>query len=113
MHIQTPRITPVYTLCKIRDAEKKCQEFEARARSFLLEGIREKRAAVNILIAVKVFLLQKEKEAEKEGRHFGETEAMLKAETLKVLERQERFLNDLDAGDPVEIAPGHSLRRPR
>lgn len=66
-----------------------------------------------ILIAARVFLQQKEKEAEQEGKSFNEREARLKAETLKVLERQEKFLNDLDAGEPVEISPGYGLRKTR
>jgi len=57
------------------------------------------------------FLRWKETEAKQKGESFGVTEAWLKAETLKVLERHEKFLNGFDAGEPVEIAPGHSLRK--
>ena len=113
VYTQTLVITPVYTLCKIQDADRKCREFEARGRIFLVQGIKERRTAVKLLLAARECLRQKEAEAEKKGELFGETEARLKAETLKVLERQEKFLNDLDAGDPVEIAPGHSLRKSR
>lgn len=110
--LQPPPVTaPVYLLCKVKDAEKKCQEFEARAHSFLVRGVIERRRAVNILIAARECLLQKEAKAEEEGEPFDEKEARLKAETLKVLERQEKFLNRLDAGEPIEIAPGHSLRK--
>ena len=82
-------------------------------RTFLDQGIKERRKAANLLITAKLFLLQKEAEAKRKGEPFGTTEASLKAETLKILERQEKFLNDFDAGEPVEIAPGHSLRKPR
>lgn len=64
---------------------------------------------MRILIAARECLRQKE--AETNGEPFNEKEARLKAETLEVLERQEKFLNDLDAGEPVEIAPGHRLRK--
>lgn len=113
IHLSTLVVTLVYVLCKAKDVEKRCQEFEARAHSFLVQGINERRKAVNVLIVTREYLRQKEAEAEKKGELFGETEARLKAETLKVLERQEKFLNDLDAGDPIEIAPGHSLRKSR
>lgn len=98
-------------LCKAKDAEKKCQEFEAHARNFLVRGINERRRAVKILIAARECLRQKEAKGEEEGESFGMREARLKAETLEVLKRQEKFLNDLDAGEPVEIAPGHRLRK--
>jgi hypothetical protein len=98
-------------LCKAKDAEKKCQEVEARAHSFLVRGIIERRRAVKILIAARECLRQKEVEAEEEGETFDEKEARLKAETLEVLERHEKFLNDLDGGEPVEIAPGYRLRK--
>lgn len=104
-------ITLVYVLCKAKDAEKKCQEFEARAHNFLVRGINERRRAVKILIAAKECLRQKEAKAEEEDEPFDEKEARLKAETLEVLERQVKFLNDLDAGEPVEVAPGHRLRK--
>ena len=112
-YVQTLIIAPVYALCRVQDAERKCQEFEARAHSFLVRGIKERRVAVTLLVAARECLRQKETKAEQEGESFDEMEARLKVETLKVLERQERFLNDLDAGDPVEIAPGHSLRKSR
>jgi len=79
----------------------------------LVQGIKERKRAVRLLIAARECLRQKEIEAEKEGEPFNEREARLKVETLKVLERQEKFLNDLDAGEPVEIAPGHRLRKSR
>jgi len=79
----------------------------------LVRGIEERRKAVKILIAAREYLRQKEKEAEEGGGSFDEKGARLKAETLKVLERQEKFLNDLDGGEPVEISPGHRLRKPR
>ena len=82
-------------------------------RSFLDQGIKERRKAADLLITAKLFLQKKEMEAKRKGEPFGVTEASLKAETLKILERQEKFLNDFDAGEPVEIAPGHSLRKPR
>jgi len=104
---------PVYVLCKIQDAEKECQEFEARARVFLVQGINERRRAVKLLIAARECLRQKETKVEQEGEPFDEKEARLKVETLKVLERQEKFLHDLDAGEPVEVAPGHVLRKSR
>ena len=100
-------------LCRVQDSEKKYHEFEARARGFLIRGIEERRKAVKILIAARECLRQKEKEAEQDGESFNEEDARLKAETLKVLERQEKFLNDLDAGEPVEVSPGHRLRKPR
>jgi len=99
----------IYVLCRAKDAERKCQELEARAHSFLVRGINERRRAMRILIAARECLRQKEVEAD--GEPFDEKEARLKAETLEVLERQEKFLNDLDAGEPVEIAPGHRLRK--
>jgi len=113
VHIQTPVITPVYMLCRVQDSEGRCREFEARARGFLLKGIEERRKAVKILIAARESLRQKEKEAEQDGEPFDEKDARLKAETLKVLERQEKFLNNLDAGEPVEVSPGHRFRKPR
>jgi hypothetical protein len=94
----------------MQEAKKKCQEFEARGYSFLVQGIRERRRATILLIAAKECLRQKEAKAEQEGEPLKEIEAKLKAETLKVLERQEKFLNNLDSGDPVEVAPGHSFR---
>ena len=100
-------------LCKVRDAEKKYQEFEARTYGFLIQGIDERRRAVRILIAARECLRQKEREAEQEGEPFDEKDARLKVETLRVLERQEKFLNDFDAGEPVEISPGLRLRKPR
>lgn len=107
IHTTILNVTPVYVLCKAKDAEKKCQEFEARARGFLVRGIAERRKAVMIMMAVKECLRQKEEK----GEPFDEKEARLKAETLAVLERQEKFLNDLDSGEPVEIAPGIRLRK--
>ena len=100
-------------LCRIQDSEKRYQEFEARARGFLVRGIEERRKAVKILIAARECLQKKEKEVEQDGEPFDEKDARLKAETLKILERQEKFLNDLDAGEPVEVSPGHRLRKPR
>jgi len=93
--------------------ETKRREFEARTRSFLGQGIKERRVAAKLLIAAKACLQEKEAEAKQKGEPFGVTEAFLKAETLRVLKRQEKFLNDFDAGEPVEIAPGYSLRKPR
>jgi hypothetical protein len=66
-----------------------------------------------ILTAAKNCLQKKEREAEEAGEAFGKKEAMLKEETLKVLERQEKFLNDFDCGEGVEVAPGHRIRKPR
>jgi len=67
--------------------------------------------AADLLVITRKIILQKEMEARQRGVSFGVKEAWLKAETLKLLERQEKFLNDFDAGDPVEIAPGHNLRK--
>lgn len=100
-------------LCRVQDAEKRYQEFEARARGFLIQGIEERRKAVRILIAARERLRQKEADAEQEGESLDEMDARLKVETLKVLERQEKFLNDLDTGEPVEISPGYRLRKSR
>ena len=60
-----------------------------------------------ILIAARDCLRKKEEE----GEPFDKKEARLKAETLAVLERQAKFLDDFDGGEPVEIAPGHRLRK--
>ena len=60
VHIRIHFIKPVYTLCRVQDAEKKCQEFEARARSFLVQGIKERQRAVRLLIAARECLRQKE-----------------------------------------------------
>ena len=100
-------------LCEVKGAEKKCQEFEARARGFLAQGIKERQRAVKILILARESLLQREKKAEEDGEAFGKMEARLKEETLRVLERQEKFLNDFATGEPVEIAPGHRVRKGR
>lgn len=100
-------------LCRLQDAEKRYKESEARARGFLVKGIEERRKAARLLIAARECLRQKEKEVDQENESFDEKDVRLRAETLKVLERQEKFLNDLDAGDPVEISPGHRLRKPR
>ena len=98
-------------LCRANDAERKCQEIQARARNFLVRGINERRRAVRILTAARECLQKKEAEAEEGGEPFDEKDARLKAETMEVLKRQERFLNDLDIGEPVEIASGHRFRR--
>ena len=66
------------------------------------------------MFETKACLLKREREAKEEGKSFDKgLEARLKMETLKVLERQEKFLNDFEAGEPVEIAPGYSLRKSR
>ena len=100
-------------LCRVQDAQKEFRGFEARARGFLIQGIEERRKAVKILIAARECLRQKEVNAEQEGESFDEKDVRLKAETLKALERQEKFLNDLDAGETVEISPGYRLRKSR
>lgn len=79
----------------------------------MVKGIEERRKAARLLIAARECLRQKEKEVEQEGESFDEKDVRLRAETLKVLERQERFLNDFDAGEPVELSPSHGLRKPR
>lgn len=107
--LKAPIITLVYALCKVQDVEKKGKESEARARSFVVQGIKERRMAVSLLIAAKECFRQKEMKAKGEGEPPDGMEASLKAETLRVLERQEKFLNGFDAGDPVEIAPGHTV----
>ena len=65
-----------------------------------------------ILAATKICLQKQEREGEEVGETFGEREAILK-ETLKVLERQEKFLNGFDRGEAVEVAPGHRIRKAR
>ena len=82
-------------------------------RGFIAQGVSDRKTAAKLLIAAKECLQQKEMEAKQEGGSLDEKEAFLKVETLKVLERQERFLKDLDAGKPVEIAPGRGIRKPR
>ena len=111
MHDSTPTITPVYVVCKTQDTEKTSEELYRRAHEFLMQGIEERRRAVKILAVTKACLLQKEREAEEKGELFDKKEALLKAETLKILERQEKFLNDLDSGEPVEISPSWRLRK--
>jgi len=73
----------------------------------------ERKKAVRLLIEAKVCLLQKEAEAKQKGEAFGKKEASLKAETLRMLERQEMFLDDFYVGEPVDIAPSHSARASR
>ena len=79
----------------------------------MVKGIEERRKAARLLIAARECLRQKEKEVEQEGESFDEKDVRLRAETLKVLERQEKFLNDFDGGEPVELSPGHRLRKSR
>ncbi|KAF9653950.1 hypothetical protein BDM02DRAFT_3125384 [Thelephora ganbajun] len=96
-----------------RDAERKSQKIEVRMHNLLIEGITERRRAVEILIAKRECLQQKEIEVEGEGEPFCEKLTRLKVETLKVLGRQKKILNGLDAGEPIEIFTGHELRKPR
>lgn len=99
--------------CKAKDTERKCKEFQARAHGFLIQGINERRKAVMLLIAAKEGLRRMEAKANEKDESFDKREALLKAETLKALERQEKLLNDFDAGKPIEIAPSYITRRPR
>ena len=98
---------------KAKDTEKKCKEFQARAHGFLAQGISERRKAVMLLIAAREGLRRMEAKANEKSEPFDKREALLKAETLKVLERQEKFLNDFDAGKPLEIASDYITRRRR
>ena len=89
---------------------KKHQEFEIRVHSFLAQAIKEKKMAAGLLNAAKACLQEKERKAKQEGESFGKREALLKAETLRLLERHEKFLSGLD-DKGVEVAPSHSVAR--
>jgi hypothetical protein len=106
-------VTPVYGFCETQRAEKRCKELQARAHKLLEKAIDERRNAAKILVAAKECLQQKEREAEEGGEPFDEKEARLKVETLRLLERQEKFLDDLESGEPVEISPGCGFREGR